>query len=165
MQKFNRGLDRVEEILSIVVFSIMCLVVLWSVICRFILRIPFSIGEELARYLMIYGIFIGVSIGVRRNAHLGVEAFASMLPKATHYAVDIISQVLSLALYVAFFYFSARLTQNIYQNGQTSAAMLIPMWLAYLALPVGFGLSVVRSVQMLVRVIKKEEIEVEEVDV
>lgn len=165
MRKVTRILDNVEEMLSIVVFSIMCLVVLWSVICRFILYIPFSIGEELARYLMIYGIFIGVSIGVRRSAHLGVEAFASMMPEATHYVIDILSQLLSLILYAAFFYFSTLLTQNIYQNGQTSAAMQIPMWLAYLALPVGFGLSTLRCLQMLVRVIKREEIDVEEVDV
>jgi len=165
MRKINAIFEHVEEVFSIVLFSIMCLVVLWSVICRFLLKIPFSIGEELARYLMVYGIFVGVSIGVRRNSHLGVEAFASFLPAAGQHVVDIISQILSLILYIAFFYFSLLLTANIFQNGQISAAMQIPMWIAYLALPIGFALSIIRCIQMLIKVVRREEIETTEVDV
>lgn len=165
MRKFNRILDQAEEIFSIIVFSIMCLVVLWAVLCRRFFKIPFPYGEELARYLMVYAIFVGVSIGVRKNSHLGVEVLTSFLPKGAAHLVDIVAQLLSLALYIAFFYFSVLLTQNIYQNGQTSAAMHIPMWLAYLALPIGFGLSIIRCVQMTVKVIRGDDIETTEVDV
>ena len=165
MRKLSHALDHLEEMFGIVVFSAMCIVVLWSVICRFILKIPFSIGEELARYLMIYGIFIGVSIGVRRGSHLGVEVLTNFLPQKAAHAVDLISQLLSLVLYVAFFWFSVCLTKNIYQNGQTSAAMQIPMWLAYLALPVGFGLSIIRCFQVTVKTIHSKSFEAEEVDV
>lgn len=165
MRKLNSILDHVEEIVGVIAFSAMCLVVLWAVICRFILHIPFPFGEELARYLMVYGIFFGVSIGVRRGSHLGVEVLTSFMPSKPAHIIDIISQLLSLILYVALFYFSVLLTQNIYQNGQTSAAMHIPMWLAYLALPIGFGLSVIRSMQVTVKVIRNEKIETQEVDV
>lgn len=161
MRKFNRILDQAEEIFSIIVFSIMCLVVLWAVLCRRFFKIPFPYGEELARYLMVYAIFVGV----RKNSHLGVEVLTSFLPKGAAHLVDIVAQLLSLALYIAFFYFSVLLTQNIYQNGQTSAAMHIPMWLAYLALPIGFGLSIIRCVQMTVKVIRGDDIETTEVDV
>lgn len=165
MRKLNNILDHIEEIFGVIVFSVMCLVVLWAVICRFILHLPFPYGEELARYLMIYGIFIGVSIGVRRSSHLGVEVLNNFLPKGLLHVVDIISQILSVVLYVAFFWFSLLLTQNIMKNGQTSAAMHIPMWIAYAALPIGFALSIIRSAQMTLKVIRNEKIEVQEVDV
>ena len=165
MRKLDHILDHIEEILSIVVFSAMCLVVLWAVVCRYVLHLPFPIGEELARYLMIYGIFIGVSIGVRRCSHLGVEVLTNFLPGGAAHVVDILSQLLSLVLYIAFFWFSVLLTRNIYQNGQTSAAMQIPMWLAYLALPIGFGLSIIRCLQMTVKTVRGQEIETKEEDV
>lgn len=165
MQKGLKLLDRVEEISCVIVFSCMCLDVLWAVICRFILKIPFSIGEELARYLMIYGIFIGVSIGVRRNSHLGVEVLTSFLPSKAAYFVDVLSQLISVVLYAAFFWFSVLLVQNLYTNGQTSPAMHVPIWMIYLALPIGFALSIIRSIQMTLKVVRRENIEAKEVDV
>ena len=54
-----------EGFLSVVLFLAMVAIVCWSVICRYALKIPFLQSEELARYLMIYIVYIGTSIGVK----------------------------------------------------------------------------------------------------
>ena len=51
-----------EGFLSVVLFLAMVAIVCWSVICRYALKIPFLQSEELARYLMIYIVYIGTSI-------------------------------------------------------------------------------------------------------
>ena len=48
-----------EGFLSVVLFLAMVAIVCWSVICRYALKIPFLQSEELARYLMIYIVYIG----------------------------------------------------------------------------------------------------------
>ncbi len=148
MKKGGQILDKSEEILAVILFSLMSIIILWAVICRFILKIPFSWGEESARYLMIWGIFIGISIGVRTNAHLGVEAFVELLPKRMHRYVEAFSEVLCFAIYVILFILSMQLIVVMYSKGQTSAAMHIPMWWAYLAMPVGLFLSCVRTLNV-----------------
>ena len=42
----------------------------------------------------------------------------------------------------------AELVQAQMNFGQMSPAMRLPMWVAYLALPVGFGLSVIRNLSL-----------------
>ena len=68
-----------EGFLSVVLFLAMVAIVCWSVICRYALKIPFLQSEELARYLMIYIVYIGTSIGVKSKSHIGVEVFVDML--------------------------------------------------------------------------------------
>ncbi len=155
MAKLLKILDNAEEVSSVIFFSIMSVIVLWAVICRFILKIPFSWGEESARYLMIYGIFIGISIAVRTRAHLGVEAFMNMMPARFQKSIDIFSNTLCVIIYIVLFYLSVQLTMQLYGRGQTSAAMQIPMWLAYLAMPIGLFLSSIRSFQTFVETLKK----------
>lgn len=81
LKKLDQAFSKVEGFLSVVLFLAMVAIVCWSVICRYALKIPFLQSEELARYLMIYIVYIGTSIGVKSKSHIGVEVFVDMLPE------------------------------------------------------------------------------------
>ena len=83
-----------EGFLSVVLFLAMVAIVCWSVICRYALKIPFLQSEELARYLMIYIVYIGTSIGVKSKSHIGVEVFVDMLPEKIYKKVRIFTEIL-----------------------------------------------------------------------
>lgn len=68
LKKLDQAFSKVEGFLSVVLFLAMVAIVCWSVICRYALKIPFLQSEELARYLMIYIVYIGTSIGVKVRA-------------------------------------------------------------------------------------------------
>lgn len=85
-----------EGFLSVVLFLAMVAIVCWSVICRYALKIPFLQSEELARYLMIYIVYIGTSIGVKSKSHIGVEVFVDMLPEKIYKKVRIFTEILAL---------------------------------------------------------------------
>ena len=74
LKKLDQAFSKVEGFLSVVLFLAMVAIVCWSVICRYALKIPFLQSEELARYLMIYIVYIGTSIGVKSKSHIGVAA-------------------------------------------------------------------------------------------
>ncbi len=147
LASLNFGIKTLEEAIVILVYSAMVLVVLWIVICRYVLNVRFTIGEELARYLMIYGIFIGTSIGVRRSTHLGVRAFVELLPQWLLKRVDQIQYFFTAVLFFILFILSLNMTVQYHSTGQLSTMMRLPMYLVYSALPVSLFFSVIHAVQ------------------
>ena len=165
-KKLLKALSVAEESVSCIAFIIMCFVVLWSVICRYVLHRQFGYGEEMARYFMIYAIFIGISIGVRKEAHLGVEAFVGFLPQKAQSIVKIISKILCVFLYAILCYLSIRLDIALSKTSHLSPALHLPMWIPYLAMPIGLFLSTLRAAEIAyLAVTGKENADREEIDV
>lgn len=166
INKAFKALGYAEDIVSVTAFVIMCFVVLWSVICRYVLHRQFGYGEELARYFMVYAIFVGISVGVRKEAHLGVEAFVGFLPKKAQPVVNAISKIVCLILYIILFVLATRLVISLTKTTQTSPAMHIPMWIPYLAMPLGLFLSCLRSAEIaFLAITGRENKDKEEVDI
>lgn len=165
-KKMLNVLSIIEDSLSCAAFIIMCFVVLWSVICRYVLHWQFGYGEELARYFMVYAIFIGISIGVRKEAHLGVEAFVGFLPKKAKSVVMIISKVLCVFLYAILCFLAIRLDITLSKTSQLSPALHLAMWIPYLAMPIGLFLATLRAAEIAYLAITgKENTDREEIDV
>jgi C4-dicarboxylate transporter, DctQ subunit len=145
----NAFLDKFEDYAAVFCFAWMCIVILIAVFLRYVVHYPFPWGEELARYLMIYGVFLGISIGTRKKAHLGVEAFVNMVPKNMKKAVLLVSALIQVGAYCWFAYLCVTLTLILQENGQSTPSLRVPTYLVYGALPLGFILSAIRSVQVL----------------
>jgi C4-dicarboxylate transporter DctQ subunit len=139
----------IEESLTVVAYLVMTAVVLWAVFCRYVLEIPFTFGDEAARYLMIFGVYLGISIGVRKGVHLGVEAFVIMLPPKIRAGVRVASMVFSTLMFIALAWATASITMRIYATGQHSSGLHLPMWVIYMVMPVGFALCCIRELQAL----------------
>ena len=161
--KIMKVVNRAEEILVVVITIAMLLVVTWSVICRRFLGIPFLIGEELSRYLMIYAVFIGIPMGVRMNSHIGIHAIVEALPAKAAFVVDCLKYVLLLVTYIALMIISTMLVSHFGATGQVSTMMRIPMSIVYIILPIGFFFSTVHTIAEFVLMLRngngKKELE------
>ena len=149
MKYINIILDAIEDYAAVACFALMCIVILIAVFLRYVVHYPFPWGEELARYAMIWGVFIGISIGARKKAHLGVEAFVNMLPFKLKRPVLFVAQVIVIFSYAWLAYLSFDLVLTIKENAQLTPSLRIPTHLVYGALPVGLALSTIRSLQVL----------------
>lgn len=118
-----------------------------AIFMRYVIFYPFPWAEEAARYLMIWGMLIGISIGVREKTHLGVEMLVNILPAKWKKVFFIISDLIILFAFIWFAALSMQLVSNIKSSGQTAPAMRIPMYLSYVSLPVGLILSTIRQIQ------------------
>ena len=129
--------------ISVFCFSIMTIIVLIGIVMRFLLKIPNMYGEELSRYLMVYGIFLGIAVGVRSGAHMCVEGVLNRFPPKIERILTIIGKSISIAGYGVMTYCSIVFTIHVYGFGQTSPALGLPMFVMYTALAVGFFLSTI----------------------
>lgn len=149
MKAVTKIFNNIEEYLVVFLLTVMTAVVFWQVVARFVLKTPLPWSEELARYFLVWTTFLGASIGVKRGAHIGVEAFTLLLPKNARKIVQYLAVALSVIFLLVVFKESITIIQKQLATNQVSPAMRIPMWWAYAAIPVGTLLMSIRFIQTL----------------
>ncbi len=121
-------------------------------------------AEELARYIMLYQVWIGASYAVREDAHIRITALIGKLTGNKRR----VSETVVLALWLIFALWltveGVQLVKEIAIMGQVSSAMRIPMTIPYASVPLGGALMSIRLVQKLIQGMKdgpQEEIKEE----
>lgn len=161
--KIMKAVGWLQNIFSVAPLIAMCFIVLASVIMRYALKIPFTWGEEAARYLMIFAAMLAIGMGVREKSHLGVTIFTDLLPQKVKSVVTAFSQLLCIGIYVLLTYLSWLFISAQYKFGQFSAALKLPMYLVYGMMLLGFGFSCIEAIYVFWRdFIRKEPLETKE---
>ena len=137
----------VENAFAVVFFGAMCFIVMYGVICRFILKIPNPYGEEISRYLMIFAIYISVAIAARRKEHIRVDFLINALPGKLGMAVDVFGKLVSIAGYLLLAILSNEMMMKIMKTGQKAPSLRTPLWIIYIALVVGLGMAFIHSIE------------------
>jgi C4-dicarboxylate transporter DctQ subunit len=147
---FDKHLSSCEKTVSALMLLGIVLAVLAGIVMRFVLQMPNMYGEEISRYLFIGCIFIGVSIGVREKAHLGIDSIVKMMPEKVSKIIQLIADMVSTFVYIVLTILAFRFIIIIKGFGQSSPAMIfLPMYGVYSLLFLGFILSSLRSIMML----------------
>lgn len=76
MNKYIKTIDKINsgvKYLVAVLLIILAILVVLQVTTRFIINIPLSWTEELAKYLMIYIVFLGSGLAFRNNQHIAID--------------------------------------------------------------------------------------------
>ena len=137
-------LDRIEKALDAVLVFMMIVMagaVVLQVTSRYVFNNPTSWSEELARYLFVWITFLGAAVVIRKRRHVDVTVLTDRLPPGAAKVVYLVSDVAVLFMLGALTWAGAGLA--IMAHRQLSAAMDLPMSLAYSAMPVGTGLMFV----------------------
>lgn len=162
MKTLDKVVSKIEELIAVIGLSAMTIITLVAVFFRYVLQSPIIWSEEAARYLMVWSTMLGISIATRQKAHLGIDIFISMAPKKAQRLLEILSTLMMIVMFVFLVIISIVFIRSALRTNNVSPMLRIPFYIIYLALPIGFGLSAVRSVQDLVDVIKgvdnKEEV-------
>jgi C4-dicarboxylate transporter DctQ subunit len=142
-----RWFDRVEEYILVALFPLMVITVFVATCVRYLTTSSIPWAEEFARYCMVWIGYIGASLGIKRNAHIGVAVLVSRLPARIRPVFDYLRTgfVISFNLLVA--YFAYQIIQSQIATEQVSPALRIPIWIAYGAIPAGMLLMTVRCLQ------------------
>ena len=145
----------VEEILCVALLAMMSVIIFVQVVARYVFSNSLSWSEELARYMFIWCIYIGISYGVKRQKHISVEAAMLLFPKKVRPYLYVVSDILFFVFACAIMYFGWQVVGMISASGQTSPAVGIPMKYLYFAPVVGFFLCAIRLIQNIIETCKK----------
>ena len=118
-----------------IITGVMTLVILLGVFFRYILEAPLPWSEELARYLMIWGVCCGVPIAFREGSHIAVSILVDKLHGPSGKIILRISQII-IFIFVAIVMVEGFILA-FKVSSQTSPAMEISMKWPYLSIPIG----------------------------
>ncbi len=107
-----------------------------------------SWAQELCIYLFIWMAKFGAAYGVRTGIHVGVDVLVMRMEPARARKV-ILFGLLAGALFTATIAnFGAHFTWGVWQSGTRSSDLEAPMWIVYLAIPLGSALMCFRFLQV-----------------
>ena len=124
---------------------------------RYLFLAPISWAEELSLYLMGWIVFIGSSAVIRARGHIAIDLLPQVLPPTGRRLLAIAVSVAMLLFLAVFFYYSGHHTLRIRSIAQVTPVMQAPMWLVYLAMPVGSALMFLRTCQLVWRLVRSDE--------
>ena len=133
-RRITATLLSVSDIVAAVLLVADLLVVVVSVLLRFLFNAPVEWADDVARGLMVGSSFFGAASALARSENLGVAFFIDMLPSGVRRVVDSIGALLVtiIAFYVAF----NAMKMGWLTTGQTSGSGLPLEWTFY---PMGAG--------------------------
>ena len=137
MKKFTETLDKVENTVIAVLLALQLITVLSFTIARYtqLWRMPW--GEEFSRYCMIWMIYIGIIVGARKGAHYAVSALDGFMPGWLKKVFYVLRILFTDAFCIFATYQASTLARKQISTGQLSPALQWPMWIIYLAIPIG----------------------------
>ncbi|PWC28761.1 TRAP transporter small permease [Teichococcus aestuarii] len=141
-----RIVDRFNEALLAflaVTLGILALLAFAQVIARYIVGAPLTWSEEVIRYALIWSVFLGVGIGVRRGMLASVEVVNAALPPRPARLLRWASLSLSAAFWAVMVSYGWIILGNV--EGMRSGALEIPMTYVYAAVPLGSLLALVNT--------------------
>jgi len=146
MKAYLKLVDLINKIVGYilgVIIGTMSILILLQIFTRFVINYPLHWTEELARYLMIYGVFLGAALALRYNRLISIEAVAQALPPKMQSLLKKVVMVITIIFALVLVIQGIEITSTI--NNQTSAGLGIPMSIPYLAIPSGAILIIINA--------------------
>ncbi len=107
-----------------------------------------SAAQELCIYLFIWMAKFGAAYGVRTGIHIGVDVFVARMGAAQAKKVILFGLGLGALFTGVIASFGADFVYGVYLAGTRSSDLEAPMWIVYLAIPLGSSLMCYRFLQV-----------------
>ena len=154
MKQIIDKLYKIEEIIVSILFSVMIIATFSQVINRNIIQTSIGWLEELARYSMIYMVFLGTEIGFRKNAQMSLDILTKRVRKPYDMILYITSKTITIIFLGVIAFFSIEILLLQVKSGQLSPGMRVPMYIPYFSLTI-LGISSLIQFLSLVQYLKK----------
>jgi C4-dicarboxylate transporter DctQ subunit len=138
---------RFEESLVATGIAAASVVLFINVVLRYFFNSGWTWAEEFTRYTIVWIVFIGGSICVRKGMHLAVDALAIRFSESGQRLLRMFVDAVCVLFCVYLIRYGYEAVLLAYEAEQITAALEMPMHYVYLAIPVGGFLMAIRFTQ------------------
>lgn len=151
-RRFSNCLDKLLKTLVVIGNGLMLLLVFGQVITRYVFNYTPHFGEELARYLFVWVVFLSLPLVAKYGGHMAIETLTSRVHGATLKLLNILADLFTIAFLLIMVVCGIEMVMRT--SYQTSPAMMIPMSWVYLVIPCGCAVMLLYTVENLITVLK-----------
>lgn len=125
MNRVVAGLERVTEWIMALMLAVMVSLVFGNVVLRYVFNSGIVAAEEIARLMFVWLVFLGATLALRRNQHLGLDFLQARLPARVRRACAVVSHL--LMLYALYLFVTGSWTQLLIGTQTYSTVLRFPM--------------------------------------
>ncbi|MGO2131950.1 MAG: TRAP transporter small permease [Halomonas sp.] len=151
LSKFDRLLGTLERWIITASILVMALLMSSHVVSNLLFKQGIPGTYEVTEMLIVIITFVGVGYAARNARHISMSAIYEQLSGTPRKILLIIISLGTGALMFYFAYLSADYVSVLHDRGRTSSALKVPLWIIYLALPIGFTLAGIQYVLTTIR--------------
>ena len=118
-------------------------------IFKFINGLKMTWAQEACIYLFVWMAKFGAAYGVRTGIHVGVDILAEQLHGRAKRIITAIAMSGGVVFTAILTWIGTDFVWHVHKGGQTSPDLEMPMWIIYLAVPLGSALMCFRFLQAL----------------
>ncbi len=143
----RRFVETLEESIIAFIFAVMVLVTFSQVVARYVFNAGAVWALELTTFAFAWLVLIGVSYGIRRSAHIGVDAFVRLFPNPVQRFFGLVTVGAGL-LYAGIILTGAfEYVGKLYRIGIGAVDLPIPRWIPYSVLVLSMVLMILRLLE------------------
>jgi len=146
MAKYIKFIDKINSLVKYIVsilFIVMVILVALQVLTRFVIDYPISWSEEVGRYLMVYIVFLGSGLLVRKNGHIAIDFLLEIINPDNRKRLEFVNLAISTIFFLILIYSGIQLTMVVL--GQATPTLQFSMAWAYAAMPIGSTLMLLNA--------------------
>lgn len=152
LQRINAVLLKVASWGTIFFMAVMAIVIPYEVFGRYVLAMMSTWSGEVATYSLVWATMLGSAVGLKKGYQVGMVAVLEHVP-------HVVARLLQGIGYLFMFFFLGLMIyfgtdQTIANAAQRSPAMQIPMCYPYAALPLGFFLMLLITLEDFLRFVR-----------
>src|SRR5688572_3388808 len=147
VQRLLKVADRLEETFMIVALTFMTAMTVVQVVLRYGFGTGFVWSLEATTYTFAWLVLIGMSYGVRTEAHIAVDLVTSRLTPGGARVFAAIALIAALAYCALMIYGSSQFVERSMALGNNARDIPLPRWVLTGIMPIAFGLLALRLVQ------------------
>ncbi len=147
VQRVLKAADRLEEVFMIVALAFMTVLTVVQVVLRYGVGTGFVWSLEVTTYTFAWLVLIGMSSGVRTEAHIAVDLVTSKLSPSGARAFAAIALLAGLAYCALMIYASSQFVERLMALGTNARDIPLPRWVLTGVMPVAFALLALRLLQ------------------
>ena len=151
LHKIDKGLAAAEVWFMVIGITAMGVIMAMEVFFRLFLS-ALTWSEELAKYIFVWVVFIGMSYGIGKGLHIRLEILEEKLPVKAVKILSVVCDVLCIVIFAGLF--QPSLEYLTFQCTQKAAT--IPVHMGYVAavMPVSLILCIIRMALDIVKLMK-----------
>ena len=152
MPRILDALNRNAERWLLLVFYVMLVATMFlEVVRRELLSYSSIWGEEVVRYSFIYLAWIGAAAAVKERGHIRIDVLMHYVPPRAKALLYIFGDIVMFAVAIVAFYWSLETVLVSAKFGSVTHGLRISQAWFLAAVPIGFGLMMVRLIQSFLR--------------
>ena len=146
--------DYLEEAILLILLVLMTCIMGIQIVSRYVFQNSLTWSEELVRYMFVWSAFLGVPFCIKHGLSIKVDQFRNLFPVPLQRILMYIDKIIIFLLFLVLFIYSFKVVRATYLSGQTSPAMQLPMWTVQISVTVSSLLSMIRSIQNLLNLVR-----------